>query len=100
MVDISASPAYVLWVIQDTFTVRCDFNMTWFPFDIQDCSLSISTIQSVISRIYLNVVNQKYCMDIQAFHPNQEFDVSLHACTIDESIFLVYQLELFSFLDH
>ncbi len=75
----------LLWEIQDKFEIGCEFDVVWFPFDKQRCSLDLSTNNSPKELVYLSTNS---CTDMSKFRPNGEFDVNAAGCEILVIMFL------------
>lgn len=76
------STGNVTWTMQGSIPVRCDFNLTYYPFDTQTCRFRYESLNypSYLLRIFTDTNT----IDLSQYHENSEFAImSTSAITED-----------------
>jgi hypothetical protein len=66
----------LLWYPNDVIQTLCPADVTYYPFDVQSCSIYISSYGYSYDELVIHLANSTPIMDMLVFNENVEWDMS------------------------
>lgn len=82
-----------IWVVGDVFKSSCEVDMSFYPYDVQTCTMQYAAVGHAVSEIQFFSPKDRF--DREYFHPNGEWEFLDSTITVSDIVgFSSFRLQL------